>query len=196
MVISLQQFLKLPRNFFFVLNPLGWILNYLTVLLYLYHRCQRSVTFSVLSQEKFEAMDIKVLGASQLSESPFYSSWLSDRLCYSSRTDQFYLENKGKYILEVWGHVDPKDEKRREGKRASVHEQERERPPAFGSSFYMFFPPLGLPYVNWANQECCLFYPRSSLWSSKLPLFYFCRLFPSLSFSHCYSGFLFPSLTT
>ena len=37
-------------------------------------------------------------------------------------------------------------------------------PPPFGSSFYMFFLPLGLPYVNWASQECCLYYrgPYSS----------------------------------
>ena len=64
----------------------------------------------------------------------------------------------------------------------------REREP-FGSSFYMFFfLPLGLPYVNWAGQECCLFYLRSSLWSLDLPLFYFCGLFPSLSFSHRHSG--------
>ena len=64
--------------------------------------------------------------------------------------------------------------------------------PNFGSSFYMSFPPLGLPYVNWASQECCLFYLRSSLWSSDLPLFYFRGLFPSLSFSHPHSGLFFP----
>ena len=53
--------------------------------------------------------------------------------------------------------------------------------------FYMFFLlPLVLPYVNWASQECCLFYLRSSLPSLDLPLSYFLRLFPSLSFSHCH----------
>ena len=46
---------------------------------------------SVSSQQRFEVMDVKALGASQLSDSPCYSSW----------TDQFYLENTGKYILEV-----------------------------------------------------------------------------------------------
>ena len=46
---------------------------------------------SVSSQQKFEAMDIKTLSTSQLSDSPCYSSW----------TDQFYLENKGKYILQA-----------------------------------------------------------------------------------------------
>ena len=46
---------------------------------------------SVLSQQKFEAIDVKALGRSQLLDSP----------CYSSRADQFYLENKGKYVLEA-----------------------------------------------------------------------------------------------
>ena len=67
----------------------------------------------------------------------------------------------------------------------------------FGSSFHRFFLlPLGLPYVNWASQECCWFYLRSSLLSSDLPLFCFHRLFPSLSFSHSHLGLLFPTLTT
>ena len=43
----------------------------------------------------------------------------------------------------------------------------------FGSSFYMLFLlPLGMPYVNWASQECCLFYLKSLLRSLDLPLFY------------------------
>ena len=103
-------------------------------------------------------------------------------------TLQFYLENKGKYILDLWGHANPKDAKRRETER---------EPPALWLLFWCFFLlPLGLSYVNWASQECCLFYLRSSLWSSDLPLFYFCKLFPSLSFSHRHSGLLFPILTT
>ena len=58
-------------------------------------------------------------------------------------------------------------------------ERQRESPQPFGFSFYMSFfslLPLGLPYVNWASQECCLFSLRSSLWSLDLPLFYFCLL--------------------
>ena len=50
-----------------------------------------SLLSSVSSQQRFEVMDIKALSVSQLSDSP----------CYSSRTDQFYLENKGKYILKA-----------------------------------------------------------------------------------------------
>ena len=62
--------------------------------------------------------------------------------------------------------------------------------------FLYVFLSLGLSYVNWASQECCLFYLRSSLRSSDLPLFYFRRLFLSLSFSHCHFGLLFPILPT
>ena len=40
---------------------------------------------SVLSQQKFEVMDVKALGMSQLSDRLCYTSRLSDRPCYSSR---------------------------------------------------------------------------------------------------------------
>ena len=46
----------------------------------------------------------------------------------------------------------------------------------FGSSFYMFLS-LGLPYVNWAGQECCWFYLRFSLRSSDL-----CSIFTGFPF--------------
>ena len=76
-----------------------------------------------------------------------------------------------------------------------------ERPPAqfwllFLLFFFFFLLPLDLPYVNWANQDCCLFYLRSSLWSLDLPFFYFHWLFPSLSFSRGHSELLFPILST
>ena len=48
-----------------------------------------------------------------------------------------------------------------------------ERPLALWLLFLCFFLPLGLPYVNWAKQECCLFYLRSSLRFLDLPLFCF-----------------------
>ena len=68
----------------------------------------------------------------------------------------------------------------REEKSAPARGRERD-PQPFDSSFYMLFLPLGLPYVNWASQEC-LFYLRSSLRSSDLPWFYFRGLFPFLIF--------------
>ena len=70
----------------------------------------------------------------------------------------------------------------------------RETPGPSAPLFICSFLPLGLPCVTWASQDCCLFYPRSSLRSSDLPLFYSRRLFPSLSVSHCHSGLLFPIL--
>jgi len=115
-------------------------------------------------------------------------SQLSDRSVIQFHVaGQFYLENKEKCILKAWSHADPKDLKRKK----------RERPPALWLLFLCFFLlPLGLPCVNWASQECCLFCLRSSLWSLDFPLFYVRGLFPSLSFSHCHSGLLFPILTT
>ena len=58
-------------------------------------------------------------------------SQLLDRWVLQLRfTAQFYLENKGKYILKMRGHADPKDMERRKRE----HEKESERPPALGSS--------------------------------------------------------------
>ena len=83
-------------------------------------------------------------------------------------------------MRECW----PKDEKRRES------------PSPLAPLVICLLLPLGLPYVNWAIQECCLFYLRSSLWSTGIQLFYFLRLFHSLSFSHRHFGLLFSILTT
>ena len=128
---------------------------------------------SVSSQQRFEEMDIKALGASQLSDSPWYSS----------QTYQFYLENKGMPTQKTWRE---QPERETEGERQWAWVGER--PPALWLLFLCFFLPLGLPYVNCASQECCLFYLRSSLWSSDLPLFYFHGLFPWIPFS--YSNYL------
>ena len=96
-----------------------------------------------------------------------------------SVTAPFYLENKRKIHPRGVRACRPK---RREEESAREHTRAVERDPQpFGSSFYdFFFLTLGLPYVNWASQECCLFYPKSSFRSSDLPLFYFHRLFPCL----------------
>ena len=68
---------------------------------------------------------------------------------------------------------------RREEMSAPARGAERERKP-FGSSFYVFFFPLGLPYVNWAWPGV-LFYLKSSLWSSDLPLTFLCSIFTGFS---------------
>ena len=88
-------------------------------------------------------------------------------------------------------------ERERERVQARMRACRRERPPTLWLLFlYVSFLPLGLPYVNWASQEHCLFYLRSSLRSSDLPLYYFRGLFPFLSFTHHHSGLLFPILAT
>ena len=74
------------------------------------------------SQQKFEATNVKSLKTDHVSA-----------LGQISVTAQFYLENKGKYILEARGHANPKDLKRRERARVRARAQERETPQAFGS---------------------------------------------------------------
>ena len=85
----------------------------------------------------------------------------------------------------------PKDAKRRAPQHVRVGGRREREPQPFGS-FFICFPPPALPCVNWVSQECCLFYLRSSLRSSGLPLFYFRGLFSSLSFSHHHFELLFP----
>ena len=79
------------------------------------------------------------------------------------------------------------------GGRPKRHREKRSPPRSILAPLLL---PLGLPYVNWASQEGSLFYLRSSLWSSDLPLFYFHGLSPALSFSHLQSGLIVPILTT
>jgi len=69
---------------------------------------------SVSSQQKFEAMDGPVL-------QPLDGPVLQPHV-----TVQFYLESKGKYILEACGWANPKESK-------------RSPQPNFGPTFYMFF---------------------------------------------------------
>ena len=126
-----------------------------------------------------------------LKPSARYSSRVLDKPCYSSQANECYSS-----VLFRRQQETPSSKRegmptqRREEKRVEecastwervcqcAGESVCEREP-FGSSFYMFFLPLGLPYANWASQECCLFYLRSSLWSSDL----LCSIFMGFSFS-------------
>ena len=92
-----------------------------------------------------------------------------------SVTALFYLEDSRKIHLQGVRARRSKDTRRRAPQREKGRERERAR---FGSSCLYVSLSLGLSYVNWASQECCLFYLRSSLWSSDLLLFYFRGLFP------------------
>ena len=68
--------------------------------------------------------------------------------------------------------------------------------PILASLFICFLSSPGPALCKRGKPGVLLVYLKSSLWSSDLPLFYFHRLFPSLSFSHCHFGLLFTILTT
>ena len=107
-----------------------------------------------------------------------------------SVTALFYLEDSRKIHLQgVKAH-------RSKDMRKKAPQRRRERESQLWLLYLYVYLSLGLSCVNWASQECCLFYLRSSLWSSDLLLFYFRGLFPSLSFSHRHFGLLFPILPT
>ena len=86
----------------------------------------------------------------------------------------------------------------REGEREKEHmhvgEKERERA-LWLCLLHVFASPWACPVQTGLSQECCLFYLKSSLWSSDLLLFYFRGLFPSLSFSHRHFWTPFPYST-
>ena len=148
----------------------------------------------VSSQQRFGVTDIKA---------PQHVTALRSRmdrviaLRQISVTALFYLEDSRKIHLQSMRARRTKDVKRRAPQRAGEREWERERELALAPFFIcFFFFSLGLSYVNWASQECCLFYLRASLRSSDLLLFYFRRLSPSLSFSHRHFGLFSPILPT
>ena len=175
--------------------------------------CQASICSLVLSHphQRFGAMDIKALGASQLSGLRQTVLQLLDKSVL-----QLYFIQKiaGESILKALGHVNPKT-RREESGRACQNAGERKKAHAQGAGLgggggkreggrerestrvlwllllYVFSSPWACPMQIGLSQECCLFYLRSSPWSSDLPLFYFCRLSPSLSFSHLHFGLFF-----
>ena len=98
-------------------------------------------------------------------------------------TAQFYLENKGKYILEAWGHADPKDAKRRKREREKESKRARDREtPALRLLFMFFLLRLDLPCVNRASRQFCLFHLWSSSRSLELPFVLFLRAVPFFGF--------------
>ena len=109
------------------------------------------------------------------------------------RIDQCY---SSMLQLSSIGQAKEKTSSRSEGGLTQKTKEKPSPPTQFGSSFYVFSPPSESALCNWASREGCFFDLRSSLLSSDLPLFYFPRLFPSLSFSHRHYGLLFPILTT
>ena len=111
-------------------------------------------------------------------------------------TAPFYLEDsrriqdwKRRDWRSAWGGRKRERKRERESARACTLERESQRK-RFDSSFYMFFLPPGpaLCKLGLARSAVCSAWsfhsgPRTFLW-------------PSLSFSHCHFGLLFPILPT
>ena len=98
-----------------------------------------------------------------------YSLWMDQ--CYSSMLQLNFIQK-----------VKENTSLRHEGMPTQKMQRE-ERPLAqfwFFFLYVFFFLPLGLPCVNWASQECCLFYPRSSLGALRPFFVLFLRAFPFL----------------
>ena len=130
----------------------------------------------------------KDLARRTLKPSARHSSRVLDKPCYSSQANQCYSsvlfkrqqENpsskregmstqrfEGKRVEE---RVE-EGERGRERERAHTCGRGRERESAsFGSSFYVFPSPWACRMQIGLSQERCLFYLKSSLWSSDLPL--------------------------
>ena len=116
-----------------------------------------------------------------------------------SVTALLYLEDSRKIHLRGMRAPQFKDTKRRapqgEGGRGRGRRRRRQ---CLAPPFICFLPP--------GPALCKLGSARSAVLPEvltpvlgpffDLPLFYFCGLFPSLSFSHCHFGLLFPILTT
>ena len=146
--------------------------------------CQASVIFSVLSRlnKKLKRRTLKPLVR--------HSSWTDCVIALRSGTDCVIALRQISVTAPCYSSIlfrkyQGNTSLRCEGMPTQRCEEKRETWP-FGPSFYMLFfffsSPLDLPYVNWASQECCLFYLRSSLWSSDLPLNFFCSIFMGFSF--------------
>ena len=133
-------------------------------------------------------------------------SWIDRVIALGSQTDHAIALRQISVIAQCYSSIlfrrkQENPSSRHEG--TSIQRCEEKSAPARGrerelalAPLFIWFLPLGLSYVNWASPECCLFYLRSSLRSSDLPLLYFRRLFPALSFSRRYFGLLFPILPT
>ena len=135
--------------------------------------CQESVCSLVLSchNKDLERRTLKPLVHN--------SSQALDKPCCSSQTNQcqsciLFRRQQENPSLKHEGTPTQRREKKRVEERP-VHRREKERKSPLAPLF-MFFPPPGLPYTNWASQECCLFYLKSSFWSSDLPLTLFCSI--------------------
>ena len=109
-----------------------------------------------------------------------------------SVTALLYLEDSRRIHPWSMGACQPKDSKRREWKsmwgrererqRAHTRGRERERESALAPPFiYIFSSTWACPMQIGLSQKCCVFYLKSSFWSSDLPLSFLCSIFADFS---------------
>ena len=141
--------------------------------------------FFISSQQRFGATDIKALGTSQLS-----GLWTNRVIALRqiSVTALFYVEDSRRIHPRSVRACQPKDLKRRvekhtgEGERAHARTRERKSEKALWLLFlYVYSSTWSCPKHIGLSQECCLFYLKSSLWSSDLPLTFLCSIFVGFS---------------
>ena len=91
---------------------------------------------------------------------------------------------KEKKVEESAGEGKRERERVREGEREKEHthagEKEREKA-LWLRLLYVFSSTWACPMQIGLSQECCLFYLKSSLWSSDLPLTFLCSIFEGFS---------------
>ena len=84
-------------------------------------------------------------------------------------------DSKRREWRSVWGRG-----REREKERTHTGEKEREKV-LWLLLLYVFSSTWACPMQIGLSQECCLFYLKSSLWSSDLPLAFLCSLFMGFS---------------
>ena len=119
-----------------------------------------------------------------LKPSARHSSWVLDKLCYSSQANQCYNS-----ILFRRQQESEREKEREREKRAHTRRRESLRESALAPPFlYVFTSTWACPMQIGLSQECCLLFV--------LPEVFILVLRPSLCFSHHHFGLPFPILPT
>ena len=127
------------------------------------HTQTHPATYKVSRESMFLgslSRDNKDLEQGTLKPSACHSSWVLDKLCYSSQANQCYSSI---FIQKIAGERERACARARTQQRESVRKR-------FGSFFYVFSSTWACPMQTGLSQECCLFCLKSSLWSLDLPL--------------------------
>ena len=92
-------------------------------------------------------------------------------------------DSKRREWRSMWGRWGGERERKRESvrERKNARTREREQESTLAPPFICFSSTWACPMQIGLSQECCLFYLKSSLWSSDLPLTFLCSIFAGFS---------------